>query len=98
MEHKRVLLEVLFPVSTPLKADCWKSSLCDAVVLDLFVEVPKGLRSSFDIGISFFSLDCSFSLPNHFRSSEAQNFIVAKYSAEVAMGRVSPEFHPHIAE
>lgn len=71
MAHRRVLLEVLFPVSTSLIVDRWKSSLQDAGVLDLFAEVLKGLHSGFDIGIDSLTLDCFFSPPNHFRSSEA---------------------------
>lgn len=97
-ERKRVLLESLFPVSTPLHADRWETALRQAKVLDKFAEVPEGLRNGFSVGLDSFGINNSFIPPNHYKSADAHDFIITKYSKEIELGRVSPGFSPEQAE
>lgn len=96
--HRHVPLERLFPLSIPLHVDRWETALRDAGVLDKFAEVPKGLRNGFSIGLNFFRLDKTFIPPNHYKSSDAREFLISKYSKEIELGRVSPGFLPSQAE
>ncbi|KAG5719677.1 hypothetical protein E4T56_gene2054 [Termitomyces sp. T112] len=92
-----VLLESIYPLSTPLHADCWEAALALAGFLDMFAEVPEGLCSGFDIGLDSFALMSVFSPPNHFCTTEAHEFVVSKYAKEIALGRVSPGYPPKVA-
>lgn len=65
---------------------------------DKFVEVPKGLRSSFSIGLDSYKLIKSFSPANYYKSQQVHKFIISKYSQEIKLGRVSPSFLPIHAE
>lgn len=99
MARKPVLLESLFPVSTPLKADRWECALRDARVLDKFSEVPKGLRTGFDIGWNSLCFCRNpFRLAFIIVPRGPHEFIVSKYTLEIALGRVSPGFLPATAE
>lgn len=94
MEHRHVLLESLFLLSTSLHANRWETALCLAGVLDKFAEVPKGLHSGFSIGLDSLILHSTFWPPNHYKSKEAHDFVSAKYSQEIKLGQVSPSFVP----
>lgn len=98
MGHKPVWLDQLFFVSTPLIADHWQLALHAMRLLDLFVEVPKCLCKGFDLGINSLVLSYSYSPRNHYQTPEARNFIVSKYSSEMALGRALPGFNPKLAE
>ena len=89
MGHKPTCLEDLYLLSTPLLADQWESSLLEARVLDIFVEVLIGLCNSFDIGIGALYLSESFFPSNHYCPEEVHEFIIAKYCKEIELGRVS---------
>ncbi|KAG6889355.1 hypothetical protein C0992_005583 [Termitomyces sp. T32_za158] len=90
MGHNPALLESLFPLSTPLKADRWEVALLAAGVLDRFAAVPMGIQHGFSIGLDSYVLNSTFTPKNHYRTPEAHDFIISKYAQEIALGRISP--------
>ncbi|KAF5384067.1 hypothetical protein D9615_003233 [Tricholomella constricta] len=92
-----VLRELHFPVSTPLKHARWTALLDETGGLPQFAEVPIGLRDGFSLGLEDFSLDHTFSPPNHYRSPEHHAFVIHKYAEEIRLGRVSPGYPPSLA-
>lgn len=95
MVAQNALHKSLFPIVTGLKADAWEQALLDAGVLDLFSDIPVGLREGFFVGLENFSLACTFTPPNHFTSKEDEDFIITKYTEEMTLGRISHGYDPH---
>lgn len=91
-EHKHVQLEHFFPLSTPLHVNRWKTALHHAGALDKFAEVSEGLCTGFSMGLDSFCIDKTFIPWNHYKSSEAHDFIILKYFKEIDLGQVSPAF------
>lgn len=67
MGHRHVPLKEILLLSTPLIADRWETSLCNAEVWDKCAEVSKGLHSSFSIGLDAYKLVKTFSPANHYK-------------------------------
>ena len=94
MAPQSVPFNSIFPIVTKLKADAWESALKDAGVLDLFIDIPIGLREGFHVGLENYSLSCTFTPPNHYTSKEDEDFIAMKYAEEMALGRISHGYDP----
>lgn len=75
-----------------------ENCLASCRALNKFVKVPKGLHNSFRIGLDSFCFKKTFISSNHYKSSEVHNLIISKYSKEIKLGQVSPEFIPKQAE
>lgn len=64
--HKTVLLSKFFPVTTLLNVDQWISSLHNTDFLDHFSHIIHGLQYGFSLGLETFTLDATFSPPDHY--------------------------------
>jgi hypothetical protein len=96
MLHNSAVIDILFPIVTPLRYQKWYEFLEDAGILEEFAEVPKGLCYGFGLGLDHVTLTSTFSPPNHYKSQEHHDFLIEKYSAEILLNRISPGYPPHI--
>jgi hypothetical protein len=84
----------IFPIVTRLKPNAWEHALKDAGILELFCDVPEGLRKGFHCGLERFSLASTFIPDNHYTSPADEEFIISKYAEEIKLGRVSHGYKP----
>ena len=84
----------IFPIVTKLKPGAWELALKDAGVFDEFSDIPAGLEQGFLCGLEDFSLARTFIPRNHYTSQEDEDFVVMKYSEELALGRISHGYDP----
>jgi hypothetical protein len=99
LEHtllSSAVIDILFPIVTPLRYQKWYELLEEAGILEEFAEVPEGLCNGFGLGLDHVTLTSTFSPPNHYTSREHHNFLIEKYSSEILLNRISPGYPPHI--
>lgn len=94
--HRTALLELFFPVTSPLNVTNWEKALSETGAAHRFSHVIRGLKFGFSLGLDDFTLGDTFSPPNHYRSSEHHNFVIEKYAKERLLGRVSPGYPPSV--
>jgi len=68
--------------------------LRDAGILNEFNDIPVGLRQGFFCGLEKISLTCTSIPPNHYTSQEDEDFVIIKYTKEVALGRILHGYDP----
>jgi hypothetical protein len=84
----------IFPIVTKLDPTAWELALSNAGILNVFSDIPEGLREGFLCGLEKFSLSCTSIPPNHYTSPEDEDFIIMKYAEEMALGRISQGYDP----
>ena len=91
---QNALHDNLFPIVTKLRVDAWERALTDAGICEKYKDILVGLREGFPCGLEQFSLVRSFIPPNHYTSTEDEDFIITKYAQEIELGRISHGYHP----
>jgi hypothetical protein len=94
MDVQNALPDDIFPITTKLKAEAWELARREAGIITEFSDVLVGLRQGFLCGLENFSLACTSVPRNHYTTKEDEDFIVTKYSEELALGRISRGYDP----
>lgn len=84
----------IFQIVTKLKVDAWELALEDAGILHEFNDILVGLRQGFLCGLENLSLARSSVPQNHYISQD-KDFVVTKYSEELAIGRILHGYDSH---
>lgn len=84
----------LFPIVTRLRADEWEQTLRVTGLWGEFQDIPEGLRRGFSIGLDNFTLASTYIPENHYTLPEHHEFLLSKYSKEIAAGRISRGYTP----
>jgi hypothetical protein len=87
-------LNNIFHIITRFKPDTWEHALKNADTLEMFNDIPEGLRKGFLCGLENFSLASTFSPDNHYTCSEDEEFIISKYAEEIRLSHISPGYKP----
>ena len=83
------------PIVTPFHWEKWVEFLSEAGSLEEFVDVPKGIRYGWRIGVpDSYSLLSSFIPPNHKSALDHEDFLLDYINSEVREGRYTGPFSP----
>lgn len=91
-------LSIDFPITTRLIPEQWSLALPEAGIFDKYAHIPIGLKEGFFIGVENYSLAKSFNPPNHHIGEVELNVARAKFTDEIALGRISPGFPPEVLQ
>jgi hypothetical protein len=58
----------------------------------------KASATVFDVGLNSYAMTHSFIPPNHYKSQEHHDFILTKYSSEIALNHISHGYEPSFLE
>lgn len=89
---RTALLSKYFPVTTPFIVDIWAAILHETNAHDCFIYIIQGLYYGFSLSLENFTLDSTYSLPNHYHNTSHHLFVLDKYNKECLLGHVSDEF------
>ena len=89
----RTLRNKYFPIITPLRSKRWEEYLRQADLLEIFSDVPIGIRDGWRLGYDE-PLNSTFSPPNHASAVLHADAVRAYISKETMAGRYSGPFDP----
>ena len=84
-----VIFGELFPIGMHLKWTAWEASLAKHSLLSSFRDIPIGIQYGFLTGLERYTITQTFTPPNHYRTADHHSFVVAKYTKEISLGRMS---------
>ncbi|KAE9383758.1 hypothetical protein BT96DRAFT_843396 [Gymnopus androsaceus JB14] len=87
-------LSIDFPITTRLIPEQWTIALRNAGILEKYAHIPIGLSEGFLIGVENYTLSSTSTPPNHHIGETELGVARAKFADEIALGRLSPGFHP----